>query len=266
MRTASVSLVVIVLALASIVAGFVGGQASSHPPAIVMLHAAALPSTEPVSARNLAAALQRVSDAALNDTFAQDDVVVDRPLTQSSQWLTPRLSVVVGLTGESAVMEAQFLRLDIPLAFDVDPNGHDASLFTKLARNAGDPIFIHVGTAPSAEQLETFKQRIGPFDGIASRIDAGMPHALQGGGLMFFDEQGSADIAPFRRAGVAVVQRDTTVDDRTGKGYITYMLQRAAMRSRRAGRVVVFMRPQPNSLDALNQFLTSGSAEIAAIR
>ena len=266
MRTASVSLVVIVLALASIIAGFLGGQAASHPPAIVVLRPGAIPSAVPVSARNLAAELQRVSDTAVIDPFSGDNVVVERPVTQSPRWLRPRLSFVVGLTGESAVVEAQFLRLGVPLAFDVDPNGPDAAAFAKLARAAGDVVFVHMGSAPVASQLEKLEQRIGPFDGVASRADRGMAHALATRKLTFFDEKGDANIATFKSAGVKIVQRDATVDDRTSEGYITYMLHGAELRARRSACIVVFLRPQPNSLDALSRFLQTDSAEIAALR
>ena len=266
MRTTSVSLVIIVLALASIVAGFLGGQASSYPPAIVMLHPGALPSAIPVSARTLAAALLRVSDAPVLDSFSNDDVVVERRAAQSTRWVTPRLSFVIGLSGESAVVESQFLRLGIPLAFDIDPNGHDAAAFAKLARTAGDLVFVHAENAPSAAWLQALENRIGRFDGIASHTDRGMAQALAIRGLAFFDEAGGVDSRPFKRAGVKLIKRDTTVDDHTSEGYITYMLHRAEMRARRAGRVVVFMRPQPNSLAVLNRFVENGSADIAALR
>ena len=266
MRTASVSLVVIGLALAAIVAGFLSGQVSSHPPAIVTLHPSALPSSVPVSARNIAAEMRRVSDAAVDDAFSDDDVVVERPAEKRDAWAMPRLSFVVGLAGDSSIVDAQFLRAGVPLAFDLDPDAHDAVDVARLVRASGDALFVHVDSPPAAASLDALRARIGSFDGIASHADAGMARALAGTGLAFFDEAGEAAPQPFARARVRLVQRDATVDDRTSQSYIDYMLEQAALRARTQGRLVVFMRPQPNSLAALNAFLGASTAEIAALR
>jgi polysaccharide deacetylase 2 family uncharacterized protein YibQ len=266
MRTASLSLVVIVLALAAIVAGFLGGQASSHPPAIVVLHASAPPAGVAVNAKNIAALMRHVSDGAVVDPFSDDDVVVERAVAGARNWRVPRLSFIVGLTGNSAIVESQFLRLNVPVAFDVDPAAPDAAAFAKLARANGDALFVHVGSAPTPAQVLALTGRIGSFDGIASHSDDGMARALHGTGMMFFDEEGDAASAPFAKARVALVQRDVTIDDRSSETYISYMLGRAALRARREGRLVVFMRPQPNSLDALNQFLGKGTVEVSRVR
>lgn len=266
MRTASLSLVVIVLALASIVAGFLGGQASSHPPAIVVLQPSAPPAGIAVNSKNLAALMRHVSDGAVVDPFSDDDVVVERKPDDARNWRVPRLTFVVGLTGNSAIVESQFLRLNVPVAFDLDPTAHDAAAFGKLVRASGDALFVHVGSAPAAAQIQSLIGRFGPFDGIASHADDGMAAALRGTGLMFFDEEGDAAPAPFAKARVPLLQRDVTIDNRTSETYISYMLGRTALRARREGRLVVFMRPQPNSLDALNQFLGKGTVEVSRVR
>ena len=92
-----------------------------------------------------------------------------------------------------------------------------------------------------------------------------MPQALNGSGLVFFDERGDADRGDFATNGVQIVQRDTTVDDRTGAAYIRFMLDRAAMRSRKAGRMVALMRPLPSTLTALSAFAGTRSAEMVSL-
>ena len=126
-------------------------------------------------------------------------------------------------------------------------------------------MLIHVGTAPSKATLAGLSQRFGHIDGIASRDSTGMPDALRGTGLLFFDERGDADSHEFAMTGVRFTGRDTTVDDRSSPSYISFMLDRAAMRSQREGRMVVLMRPLPNSLAALTEFLGTRSAQIVAL-
>ncbi|HEV7180383.1 MAG TPA: divergent polysaccharide deacetylase family protein [Candidatus Baltobacteraceae bacterium] len=264
MRTASISLVVIALALASIVAGFAGGQASSHPPAIVALHPNASASTDPVAVDRVRGLLRGVSDEAVADPFSDDDVVVERT-PASTMWLKPRLSFVIALTGDSTVLDAQFLRLGVPLAFDLDPAGSDAAAFANLVRSRGDVLLIHLGSAPEASQLRRLQERLGHFDGIASRSSRAMARALEGTGLIFFDESGYAEEEPFARDGVPLVHRDATADDRTSASYIGYMLARTAMRARREGRMVVLLRPLPDSLRALSAFLGTSSAEVVSL-
>ena len=92
-----------------------------------------------------------------------------------------------------------------------------------------------------------------------------MPRALRATGLLFFDERGDADARSFVMTGVRVVSRDATVDDHSSPSYISFMLDRAALRSEREGRVVVLMRPLPNSLAALTGFLETRSAQIVAL-
>lgn len=264
MRTASLSLVVIGLALAAIVAGFLGGRASSHPPATVALHREAPPSDIPAREAVVGDLLRPASDSATDDAFATDDAVVERP--GSTAISPPHLCVVIGLAGDSAVIDAQFLRLNVPVAFDLDPSAPDARTFADLVRRSGNVLFVHVGTAPTNAQLSSERARIGSFDGVSSRNAAGMAHALAGTGLVFFDESGDADTAEFSRAGVSSISRDATVDDRTAQSYIEYMLERTAMRASREGRLVVFMRPHPNSLHALERFVQSSLASFDAIR
>lgn len=263
MRTASLSLVVIALALAAIVAGFLGGRASSHPPATVALHPLARPTDGPQSGivRDL---LRASRDSATVDAFAGDDAVVERPA--SAAITPPHLSIVVGLTGDSAVIDAQFLELNVPVAFDLDPSAPDAARFADLVRKSGNVLLLHVGTAPTKAQVAFERARLGPFDGIACRNAAGMARALAGTGLTFFDETGDADAGEFHRAGVTAVSRDATVDDRTEQSYVEYMLERTAVRASREGRLVVLMRPLPNSLHALERFAQSSLASFDAIR
>jgi polysaccharide deacetylase 2 family uncharacterized protein YibQ len=92
-----------------------------------------------------------------------------------------------------------------------------------------------------------------------------MPQALAHTGLAFLDERGDADARGFAALGVAVYSRDATADDCTAASYIAFMLQRAAMRSQRQGRLVVLMRPLARSLDALGAFVRTRSAQIVPL-
>lgn len=252
------SLLIIALALASIVAGFLSGQSASHPPPTVVLHPARVPSPQPdVSAD---------PDTHVDDLFSGDDVVVDRPLARLSNWLPERLEIVVGLCGRSVAVESGFLRLGYPIAFDLDPNGAEAVKFAQVARGAGNLLYVHVDSAPSRAQIDALRTRLGPFDGIASRAPARMAKALERTGLAFFDERGDADAAPFAHAGVSLLRRDVTADNHTEATYVTYMLAHAAARSRRAGATVVLLRPFPSSLSALTHFAASRTIELAALR
>ncbi len=257
MRTASVSLTVIALALAAIVGGFFSGQASSRPFAIATIRAMPSPRVEAV--------LQGASDAAVVDEFSDDDVVVERPTVDSRTWLPQRLAIVIGLCGESEAIDATFLRLNVPLAFDIDPHAAQAARVASFARAQGDVLLLHVSNAPSAATLTSLRATFGTFDGVASRESAGMAQALAATGLVFFDERGDANPGAFAAAHVALVQRDFTADDRSAPSYIQFMLERAALRSQREGRLVVLMRPLPNSLDALSAFLGTRSADILTL-
>lgn len=257
MRTTAVSITVIALALAAILGGYFSGQAGARPPQIVVLHPVATPSVHAVT--------KGYTDSPIVDLFSEDDVVVDRAQTATSAWLPERLSFVVGLCGRSLALDAEFLRLGLPLAIDLDPHGSDAQHVASYVTAQGLALLIHVDSAPSAAVLADFKKRFGSFDGIASRTSDGMPQALRGTGLLFFDERGEADARRFAMTGIHVVSRDATVDDRSSPSYISFMLDRAALRSQREGRVVVLMRPLPNSLAALTRFLETRSAQIVAL-
>ncbi len=257
MRTTAVSLTVIALAIAAILGGYFSGQAGAHPPQIVVLH--------PVSSPDVHAVVHGYSDSPIVDLFSNDDVVVDRAQTARNAWLPERLSVVVGLCGESAALESEFLRLGLPLAIDLDPHGAEADRIARYVNAQGLALFIHTGAPPSRATLAELQKRFGRINGVASRSASGMADALRGTGLVFFDERGDTDSRPFTVTGVRFVARDATVDDRSSPSYISFMLDRAAMRSEREGRMVVLMRPLPNSLAALTNFLATRSAEIVAL-
>ena len=76
----------------------------------------------------------------------------------------------------------------------------------------------------------------------------------------------SADASEFTTAGVPLVQRDVTADDRGATGYVSFMLSRAAGLSRRVGTVVVLLRPLPTSLEALRGFNASRNVTLVALR
>ncbi len=259
MRTNAISLVIIALALLAIGAGFASGQVGAHPPAIVSLRAGPAPR---VSAPTDDA---RYSDMPVRDLFSRDDVVVARHTGASARWLAPQLSLVVGLCGASARIESAFLHLGLPIAYDLDPHAPEALAFARDAQAAHAELLVHVNEAPSPAVLTALRARFGAIAGVASRTSAGMARALAGSGLVFFDERGTADPRAFADAHVPFVARNTTVDDRTGEGYVLFMLDRAELRSEHEGRLVVLMRPLPSTLTALESFLRTRSVQIAAL-
>ena len=179
-------------------------------------------------------------------------MVIDRPaLADRSRWNGPRLSIVVGLCGFDARAGARFVQQSEPVALDVDPAAPQAARIAERAYEAHDLVLVHVSGAPSQTQLARLRARLVHVDGLASRTAAGFPALMSGTTLLFFDERGNADPAPFRDAGVAFAARDVTVDDRTASSYIRFMLARTVLRSQREGRLVVLMRPRAHSLGAL---------------
>lgn len=257
MRTTIVSLAFIGLALVAIVGGYVSGEAGARPPAIA--------GVRPAPTHSVVAVLHGASDAAVMDLFSDDDVVVERPAVDASNWLPARLSIVVALCGASSVIDAQFLRLGVPVAFDLDPHAAEATSTARYARSAGDLVFVHLDHPPRPAEIATLRKRYDAIDGIASRDAGGMPQALERTGLAFLDERGDAAAEPFGRAGVTLYQRDATVDDRTARSYVDFMLARAARRSERQGRLVVLVRPLASSLEALENFTKTRSAQIVPL-
>lgn len=257
MRSTIVSLSIIGLALSAIVGGYVSGAANAPVSPIVKLHVAPPQNTRPVRSGS--------SDAAVADVFSDDDVVIDRPILAQAHWIPASLAVVVGLCGDSAAIDGAFLRLGMPVALDVDPHARDADRTVRYVAQEHQTLFIHVNAPPSQQTLVELRNRFGSFMGVASRTSEGMPEALNGSGLVFFDERGDADRAAFQQNGVQLVQRDTTVDDRTGSAYIRFMLERAALRSRKAGRMVALMRPLPSTLSALTSFAGTRSVEMVSL-
>jgi hypothetical protein len=257
-------LTLIAAALAAIVAGYVQGLATTHPPPVAQLRGGAHGADEPAPAA-LHALQRSAADASVLDAFALDDVAVVRARPVSDGWQREQLVLFVGLCGQSVAAESGFLRLGVPLAFVVDPHARQAAAFAQLVSNAGDPLFVQVSVAPNAAALAAIRRKFGAISGVASRTTAGMAPALAGSGLAFFDERGDATVAAFAQAGVGLVRRDFTADDRSGPGYIDFMLARAATLSRRVGPVVVLVRPLPSTLAALHGFGSEHDVSIVAL-
>jgi len=256
-RSQAFWLAVIALALAAIIGGFVSGSATAPH----LAHRSAAPRV----AASVHAVLGDPSDAAINDIFSQDDVVIDRPQRATTRWLAPQIAIVVGLCGNSPSNESPFMQMNVPVAFDIDPSAPQATDVAQLAHEAGDEVLVHLGTAPSQSQLAQLRKRFPGLIGVASRSSEGFVQALDGTGLLFFDERGDADAADFTGAGIPVAQRDATVDDRTARSYIRFMLARAVQRSQREGRSVVLMRPRTNSLDALKAVIATRSVQFVPL-
>ena len=256
MRSQAFWLAIIALALAAIVGGYMSGRATAPPPRV---------SLQPRVAPSALAVLHDPSDSRIDDIFSPDDVVIDRPQLLSEHWLTPQLAVVVGLCGRAPSIDAAFVQMKVPIAFDIDPSAAQAAMVVQLAREAGDLVLLHLGNAPTQWQLAQLRKRFGTFDGVASRSSERFVQSLDGTGLLFFDERGDADAGEFSAAGIPIVQRDETVDDQTARGYIRFMLARAIQRSQREGRSVVLMRPQHPSLDALEALVATRSVQFVAL-
>ena len=250
-------LAIIALALAAIVAGYMSGNASAPPPL--------RRGVQPRVAASVHAVMRDPSDSRVDDLFAQDDVVVDRPQRATGHWLEPELSIVVGLAGGSPSMDAAFMQTNVPIAFDIDPSAAQATDVAQLARESGDVVLLHLEHAPTPSQLAQLRKRFGGFDGVASRNPDGFVQSLDGTGLLFFDERGGADASEFSGVGIPIVQRDATVDDRTAHSYIRFMLARVVQRSQVEGRAVVLMRPLAHSLDVLATLASTRSVEFVPL-
>jgi polysaccharide deacetylase 2 family uncharacterized protein YibQ len=236
---------------------------AAHPPAMAALRANARgPQHLPPALRALT---RGGSGGAVNDLFSQDDVVVERRRAAATDWRNEQLAIAVGLCGESVAAGAGFLRLGVPLTFVLDPHASQAVAFAKMVRDANQTLFVQTLVPPSAATLASLHDRLGAFDGIAARDAGGMAAALRGTGLTFFDERGDADPDAFAAAGVPLVRRDVTADDRSAATYASFMLSRAAGLSRRVGTVVVLLRPLPSSLEALRGFGASRDVTIVAL-
>lgn len=249
-------------ALAAIVAGFVQGTLQTQPPPIAQLRR--------TTARNvpvLPAPEVREDESRAADAFAQDDVVVERHHPVQSQWQPERLQIVVGICGTSVAVESAFFRLNVPLTFVVDASLPQADTFAQLVRSNGDEVFVQVGDPPDSQALAALHRAIGPFDGLASRNARGMALALHGTGLAFFDERGdAANELAFAALQVPLVRRDVTADNRSGSGYVRFMLERAAALSRRSGPIAVFVRPLPSTFSALHDFLQTHDVRMIALQ
>jgi Divergent polysaccharide deacetylase len=249
-------------ALAAIGVGYTQATVQTQPPPVAQLRSSAgiLPSPEPAVRRE-------PQTQTLDDAFAGDDVVVDRIRKPLPEWQSEQLQLVVGICGASVAAESGFLRLHYPIAFVVDPAAAQARAFADLVRSNGDAVLVQVGEPPGPRTLAAFRRAIGRFDGIASRQAAGMAVALHGTGLTFFDERGdAANAKTFANEGVPLVRRDVTADNRTGLGYAIFMLGRAADLSSRTGPVVVFVRPLPSTLAALEAFGTTHDVRMIALQ
>lgn len=249
-------------ALAAIGAGYAQATLQTQPPPVARLRSSAgiAPSPEP-------AVSTEPQTQTLDDAFAVDDVVVDRVRKPLPQWQSEQLQLVVGVCGASVAAESGFLRLHYPIAFIVDPKAAQARALAGLVRSNGDAVLVQAADPPGPQALAAFRRTIGEFDGIASRHAAGMALALHGTGLAFFDERGdSANASTFANEDVPLVRRDVTADNRTGLGYVIFMLGRAADLSRRAGPVVVFVRPLPSTFAALEAFGTTHDVRMIAFR
>jgi len=256
-RSQAFWLAIIALALAAIVGGYVSGNAAAPP--------LQRPAVQPHVAASVHAVLKDPSDSSVVDEFSEDDVVVDRPQRATEHWLAPRLAIVVGLCGYSPSNDAAFMALKIPIAFDVDPAAPQASDVVELARESGDVVLLHLEQAPTQAQLARLRRRFGRFEGVASRTTRGFVQALDGTGLLYFDERGDANPEEFTEVDIPFVQRDETVDDRTARSYIRFMLARAVSSSQREGRSVVFMRPLLHSREALESLAATRSVQFTPL-
>jgi polysaccharide deacetylase 2 family uncharacterized protein YibQ len=189
------------------------------------------------------------------------NVVVDRSPAPDADG-SARVAIAVGPCGANATLDAAFARLDLPMALVIDPNGADARTIAALAGSAGKPFYLQVGSAPTAVTLAALRQRFDGMTGIASGQSSGVAAALAGSGLAYFDERGNADARTFARAGVGLISRDVTVDDRDQAGYVTYMLQRTIVLGAARGRAVAWMHPRVSSLHALRAFGTASSRDL----
>ena len=238
----------------------------AQPPAVVQLHPGPRASSVAVRTAVVANQQRTFSGGSVVDVFSDDDVVAQRNGPALAAWHAPRVALVIGLCGYSAALETQFLELNVPLTFDIDPGAPEAAKVANEVRASGDAVLIHVDRAPSLAELAAIRTRIGDFAGVASRDAAPLAKTLAGTGLIAFDERGTADVTPFSAYNVALVRRDVIADDREEAGYVGFMLGRAMERSLHAGDVVVLVRPLPTTLAAIHAFTSEHNVQFASIR
>ncbi len=253
-------LVTIALALTAIVAGYRSTQTVSAPPRAATRDPRYAKAADPAPFR------ADGPGTALHDSLARDPVTVARPAADGLRWRRERLLVMVVGIGWSLPLESAFLASHLPLGFVIDPSAPHAVRAAALARAAGRSVYLQLTRAPSPGQLAQLHVRFGRFAGVASRAPEGMARALQGAGIEFFDERGTADPAAFARAGVPLLQRAVTADDRTQPGYVRFMLHRAADVAQRFGPTVVLVRPLPTTLRALRALDGRSGIELVAPR
>ena len=255
-RSQAFWLAIIALALAAIVGGYMSGREPRRRRALVYSRASR-------RARTRCCTIPRIHASTISS----------RPTTSSSivRSCSPNIGSRRNLRSwwvcadAAPSIDAAFVQMRVPIAFDVDPSAAQAVMVVQLAREAGDLVLLHLENAPTQWQLAQLRKRFGTFDGVASRSSERFVQSLDGTGLLFFDERGDADAGEFSAAGIPIAQRDETVDDQTARGYIRFMLARAVQRSQREGRSVVLMRPQHPSLDALEALVATRSVQFVAL-
>lgn len=221
-------------------------------------HAVAVATTAPPSR----AIILPAAPASTNPDVGE--VVVDRTGAPNPDG-GARIAIVVGPAGHDAKMDAAFLRLPVALTIIVDPHAAHADATASLAHATGHALYLWASGAPKPMTITAWNTRFGGVAGIASVDASGMAAALHGTGYSYLDQHGDAAATVFTDAGVPLVHRDITVDDREEASYIAYMLNRALTLGINRGEAVVWMRPQAASLAALRKFASAHAHEIVPL-
>lgn len=245
--------IVIAIAAVPIVAGIVRVARTPRPamPAAVATRAPAV--------RALVLPPDRAPDAT-----SQGDVVVDRSPSPNADG-SARVALVVAPLGASAAVDGAFVRLPLPIAVAIDPALPQAAADTALAGQMGRPVYAYARAVPSAATLANWRARFPNLAGVAAIASAGMPRALRDQGLAFLDLRGDADAAAFAAAGVPLLRRDITLDDRDESGYVRYMLDRAIALGAERGTAVAWLHPRAASLAALRTFAGSRARDVVPL-
>lgn len=278
MRT-TLSIIVIVLSLATIGAGYFNGRSSVLPArSAVVLPASqnvAMPAPAPF-ARSLHGAHSLDLSDELPRSPEEDAVVANDPSTASLSE-SANIALIIAGAGRSLKLESPFLDLPVPLTVVVDPDADDAQAVAAAAFDRGKTVYVRLPEAAQASApamksaLDRYHRRFPAFSGIAVSFDPQdaeaqarlLARTLRGTSLAVLDLTGAGPRARgvLSKANVSVRRRDVTIDKRDDAAYVRFMLAQAVQVARGRGGAVVVAHPYPQSFAAVSRLVGNSARD-----
>lgn len=256
----AVWLILIAFSISALAGGFLSGRA-----AVPHFSPRAAPTYAPAAAA-LNALVPQTDDVA-DDAFAVDPAVAMRAeggtLRQDA-----RLALILVDAGHSLALETPFLHLGVPVTLVADPFGAAAASVGRVARSAGDSVYLQAQVPLSEAQVRRLHLAFPYASGVALRplsagaLPAAALLALRDLHLGLLDEAATSRGAAARAEalGVRYARRGITVDDHSQRSYVSYMFAQAVYLAR-GGTVVVMARPFPGTFQALEDLLARASRD-----